>query len=428
MELDKINTLGLIQIFLKSTTSKSIVFELNRDNLIYFIYRDIDEDNNKVVIIKEDWVPREKRVDWIRKYLLIKKDFRMNRKSINEWVQVNKSLEIEETLDCSIIDLSMENKKAFKALLYESDKNKKMKFIVEDYLSGKYTISPKAKSKLKSNINNTYRKVIDRGLFNKNKTKKIGVISPFTYGKSALINSLLQLDLLQEDILVKTAKITTITHNEDYWLMKENPMFFIEKYTDESSFKERLSYLSTLNEKGSHLVDTTINNSQLKQITFVDTPGLFGKFPDHDGITEGMIKNLDYIMYLLSPTQLGFEPYTKRIVEWQQKYQKPCIFVMNKMDLVKTLEDKNNLQEEFNKTLSQKIQHNGIFYVSAYSALKARLYKKGKIDIFSLKKDPLIYVIDEEWVISGRSFNEEHVDTLEKVSGILQLEKFIRSI
>lgn len=422
MELHKMHTLGLIQRFLKSITSKSIVFELNTDNLIYFIYRDVDEDNNKVVIIKEDWVSLEKRVDWIRKYLLIKKDFRINRKSINEWVQENESLEIKETLDFSIIDLSIENKKAFKALLYESDKKKKMKFIVEDYLSGQYTISPKV------NINNTYRKVIDRGLFNKNKTKKIGVISPFTYGKSALINSLLQLDLLQEDILVKTAKITTITHNEDYWLMKENPIFFIEKYTDESSFKERLSYLSTLNEKGSHLIDTTINNFQLKQITFVDTPGLFGKFPEHDEITEGMIKNLDYIMYLLNPTQLGFEPYTKRIVEWQQKYQKPCIFVMNKMDLVKNLEDRKKIQGEFDKTLSQKVQHNGIFYVSAYSALKARLYQKGKVDLFSLKKDPLIYVIDEEWVISGRSFNEEHVDTLENLSGILQLEKFIKSI
>jgi small GTP-binding protein len=422
MELYKINTLGLIQSFIKTTASKSSVFELNRNNLIYFIYRDIAENNTKVVIIKEDWIPLEKRVEWIRNYLLLKKDIRINRRSINDWIKVNEVA--EETLDLSVIDLSIENKEDFKTLLNEPSKNKKIKFIIENHLNDKYTISQKTKVKMED----TYRKVIDRGLFNKNQSKKIGVISPFTYGKSALINSLLQLDLLQEDILVKTAKITTVTHDKNYWLMKEKPMFFLEKYTDESSFKERLKYLSTLNEKGSHLVNTTINNTQLKHITFVDTPGLFGKFPEHDEITEDMIKDLDYIMYLLNPTQLGFEPYTKRIIEWQQKYQKPCIFVMNKMDLVSTLEDRNKLHMEFNNTLSQKVKHDEVFYVSAYSALKARLYKKGKIDLLSLKRDPLIYVIEEDWVVNGRSFNEEHVDILEKASGVLKLEKYIKSI
>ncbi|MDF0728890.1 dynamin family protein [Cytobacillus sp. S13-E01] len=424
MELNKINTIGLIQRFLKSTSSKNLVFELNRYNLIYFIYRGLDEDSTKVVILKEEWIPLKKRYDWIRRYLLIQNDFRINRKSINDWIQMNESLEIEESIDIKIIDLSLESKKAFKALLYETNKNKKMKFIVEDYLSGKFVISPNAKS----NSNITYQKVINRGLFNKSKTKKIGVISPFTYGKSALINSLLQLDLLQEDILVKTAKITTITHNEDYWLMKEDPTLIIENYLDESNFKERLGYLSTLNEKGSNLVDTTINNTELKLITFVDTPGLFGKNPEHDEITGGIIEKLDYIMYLLNPTQLGFEPYTKKILEWQHKYQKPCIFVMNKMDLVKTLEDRNSLREEFNKTLGQKVKHNGIFYVSAYSALKARLYKKKEIDLLTLKKDPFIFVTDGEWVISGRSFTEEHIDRLEESSCILELERFIKSI
>lgn len=424
MDIDIMNTLGLIQHFLESTHSKSIVFELQKDHLIYFIYRDINEKTDQVVIIKEDWLPLEKRVNWIRQYLLINQEGRINRKTINEWFRENETIEIETTINLKIIDLTVETKKNYKALFFESDNNKKMKFIVEDYLSNKFSISPR----VKSNLNHEYRKLIHRGLFNKNKTRKIGVISPFTYGKSALINSLLEIDLLQEDILVKTAKITTITHNEHYWLMKENPTLFIEKYTDDSSFKERLGYLSTINEKGSYFVDTTINNPKLNPITFVDTPGLFGKFPEHDEITEGMIKELHYIIYLLNPTQLGFEPYTKKIVEWQQKYRIPCIFVMNKMDLVRTMEDRIKLNEEFNKTLSQKVEHHGIFYLSAYSALKSRLYKKGKIDLLTLKKDPLIYVKNEDGIISGRSFNQEHVDILEKTSGILQLETLIYTI
>ncbi|RLL43934.1 hypothetical protein D8M04_13610 [Oceanobacillus piezotolerans] len=426
MKLDKIKTLGLIQIFLKTNNSKSTLFELQRDNLVYFIIKDIiGENNDRVVIIKDNWASPRNRAEWIRKYLLIQKDSRINRKSIKKWFQANESLEIEEKLNLGIIDLSKETEKTFKLLLYESDKNKKLKYIVEDYLSERVTISPK----VKSNLIRMYHNAIDQHLFNKKKTKRIGVISPFTYGKSALINSLLQLNLLQEDILVKTAKITTITHNEDYWLKKENPtMFTIERYKNELNFKERLSNLSTLNEKGSHLIDTTINNLKLKQITFVDTPGLFGKFFEHDEITESMIKNLDYIIYLLNPTQLGFEPYTRKIVEWQQKYQKPCIFVMNKMDLVKSKEDRDKLHKEFNNTLSRKVHHGGIFYVSAYLALKARLYKKGEIDLLALKKDPLIYVTDGEWVISGRSFKEEHVDILEESSGILQLEKFLKSV
>lgn len=424
---EKKKTLNMLNAFVESPHSNSRIFELNYDDLTYFVYKPYEDVKALIIIIKKDWIPDDKKSEWLMKYLMIDKKMKINKKEISNWIKDN-FVSINEIKDCyvnlQIIDLSIETKNNFKSLLYEENELKKFHFINENYLESKYEIS----TRKSTDMTIAFKRTVDRGIFKKHYTKKIGIISPFTYGKSALLNSLLSTNLLQEDILVKTAKITSITANKDFWLFKENPKVLIENYKEKDTFKERLGYLSTLNEKGSHRIDATIKNLIPNNLTYVDTPGLFGRFGEHDDITEKMIADLDFVIYLLNPTQLGFEPYTNKILEWQRKYNKPCIFVMNKMDLVKTTEDRNKLHDEFEKTLSQKVKHQGIFYVSAYSALKARLYKKGQIDLIDLKKDPLIFVIEDDWIVNGRAFTHEHIEALERASGIFKLEKFINQI
>ncbi|WP_139108642.1 hypothetical protein [Caryophanon latum] len=102
--------------------------------------------------------------------------------------------------------------------------------------------------------------------------------------------------------------------------------------------------------------------------------------------------------------------------------------MMNKMDLVRNESDRQRLIEEFDGELGRLVEHDGIILTSAYSALKARLYKNNKVDLVTLKKDRFISVNKDGEVISGRSFTEDCVELLEKESGITQLESYFKSI
>ncbi|OCS92486.1 hypothetical protein A6K76_06265 [Caryophanon latum] len=100
-----------------------------------------------------------------------------------------------------------------------------------------------------------------------------------------MINSLLGQKILEEDILVKTAKVTIINHHTQFWLMKDGKHLFLEKYADVSNYLTRLGYLASINEEQGHIIHATVNNPILDNLILVDTPGLFGKFSNHDKIT-----------------------------------------------------------------------------------------------------------------------------------------------
>lgn len=423
--LKKEYLIHIISGFLNKSAKKNEVYKFVQNETTYLAMKNLyDENESHLLILPSSWIRSEKIKEWLTEYLAITTNFKINSTAINKF---SKSFEYDIqsfTKELKIIDLTLEDQAVFQKIFLQQKGGKLWRAAFEEHLGIKYIVT--RKQELDSS--DRYRELFNKTVFRDKQNKKVCVVSPFTYGKSALINSMIGQNTLSEDILVKTAKVTAINYGSQSWLMKAGHQIFLEKYNDIHNFKSRLNYLSTINEQKNHIIHVTMDSPILKNLTLIDTPGLFGKYAQHDEITENIIKDVDHIIYLLNPTQLGFEPYTRKIIEWQKKYNKRCVFVMNKIDLVKEELDRQRLIDEFEGKLGRLILHDGLFLVSAYSALKARLYKKNEIDLMNLKKDLLISVTKDNELISGRNFTEECVEILEKESGVLKLESYFKSI
>lgn len=425
MLLEKKYLINMITSFLNELAKKNEVYKFIQNETMYLALKNsYDENELQLIILPSAWIQGEKIKEWLTDYLALTTKFKMNSVAIEKFKKNFTPNDEEYNTGITIVDFTLEEKNDFDKIFLQRKKKKLWTSLYDEYLSHKYVVA----NRKKSDLSNKYKVLFHKEIFKVNENKKVCVVSPFTYGKSALVNSLLGRSFLAEDILVKTAKVTAINYNPQFWLMKEGKQQFVEKYEEVCNFTSRLSYLSSINESQGHVIHVTMDNPTLGNLTLIDTPGLFGKFSQHDEITESIIKEVDHIIYLLSPTQLGFEPYTRKIVEWQKIYNKRCIFVMNKIDLVKEETDRQRLIGEFNEKLGQLVTHDGIFLVSAYSAMKSRLYKNNDIDLMALKKDILISVKKDGEVLSGRNFTEDCVELLERESGILDFESYLRSI
>lgn len=425
MSQNKEYSIEMIESFLINKATKKQIYKYYKDENLYLaLHNPYDENELLLVIIGFNWIKERKIKEWLVNYLMLPPLFKMNSYAIKKFETEFSLCYLKSTTKMKIIDLTLERNNIFDDLFLQK---KSTEFWTNLYKESVFREFDSNTRNL-SDILTEYKKELCINLFKLNESKKICVVSPFTYGKSALINSLLGSNILVEDILVKTAKVTKINFNTNSWLMKESESLILENYVNRHNFKTRLSYLSTINEQHCHSIHMTINSNLIRNFTIIDTPGLFGKYGQHDEITENILHDMDHIIYLLSPTQLGFEPYTKKIVEWQQKYKKRCVFVMNKIDLVKNDADRKNLIQEFYEKLGKQVENDGIFCVSAYRALKSRLYKNKEIDLMALRKDLVISVRKQDEIVSGRNFNEECVGLLEKQSGILELESYLESL
>ncbi|MDZ5783377.1 dynamin family protein [Marinococcus luteus] len=288
-----------------------------------------------------------------------------------------------------------------------------------------------AQSRIDKNKKKFADTILDQFILENHNSIKVGVISPFTYGKSTFINSLIHVPLLSEDILVKTASITRISNHKQFLIhnFEQNNVVF-NQLEDFSLLKEQLNLLTTDKENQSLTpVRAMLPYKNLEdKIELVDTPGLFGPHSHHDEITENYIKELDVIVYMLDPSQTGFEPYTRKINELQEKYSKPCVFVMNKIDLVPKATDKELVKNEFKNKVLTNFPDCPVFSVSSYFASRARFYRSGLLSLMDIKKDQYVYVKENQEIISGRLINESHIEAIEKQSGIIEFEKYLASI
>ncbi|MGD7043203.1 dynamin family protein [Jeotgalibacillus proteolyticus] len=272
------------------------------------------------------------------------------------------------------------------------------------------------------------QQVMDDFLEASSQIVKVGVISPFTYGKSTFINSMIQQPLLAEDILVKTASITKIHYGKNYYIKKSDPASPVfEQFKEFAKFRYQLHRLTTELTPGADY-PTSVEvpfQTKKKNIVYIDTPGLFGPHPEHDQMTERYLVNLDFIIYLIDATKAGYEPYTKKIREFQQKYKKKCLFVINKIDLIPKKTDQDLVKNEIIKNLAEEGIEAPVFMMSSYFASKVRFYKQGLIELDELKKSPYIFAKEQDEIISGRALKEKHLPSIEKLSGIREIEDYL---
>lgn len=265
-------------------------------------------------------------------------------------------------------------------------------------------------------------------LLRKSSTYKVGFISPFSYGKSSLINGLLGKSLLKADIRAETAVVTHVTYADEYSLFfLNNEEIIAARFDTIDQFKEeveKITSVHTADETLQHLYLTVPYDVRYPSIEWVDTPGLFAKHEYHNQVTDEAIEGLDLVVYVFDPTKIGEKPFTKKIKEYTEIIgEKNTIFAIGKRDSV--VDSLDLIEQELRQHLPKSQGERDIVSASGYFALKARQYKSGQLDLVDLQKDYLIFALYKEDSYSGKRLEAHHIDRVLEMSNIGALERVI---
>jgi GTPase Era involved in 16S rRNA processing len=260
---------------------------------------------------------------------------------------------------------------------------------------------------------------------------KVSLISPFSNGKSTILNSIVGDSLLNMDIRAETAVITKISCsviNKVYIKYGEGKIETFD-YKDVEELKNIIS-LHTSVRSGKSLpeeVHILYKLHNLQGVTLIDSPGLFSPHKDHNAIAEKALEISDLVLFVVNPGRIGEKNFTEKIkqyVEYIRKNNKKFGFILSKYDLYEP--EKESVFEEFNEVLTKlQLEGSETFFLSGYFALMGRLLGEDKINIDTIRKSRDIYVIQEEDFITGRNIMEEHYKALIEFSNIESLENYI---
>lgn len=275
---------------------------------------------------------------------------------------------------------------------------------------------------------NDLKKLRDIFLRKMPSTFKVGFISPFSYGKSSLINGIIGEHLLKADIRAETAVVTHVSYADDYSLFYENNEEIVAARFDTiNQFKEaveKMTSVHTADETLQPLYLTVPYDTRYPSIEWVDTPGLFAKHEYHNQVTDEAITGLDLVVFVFDPSKIGEKPFTKKIAEYSEIIgEENTIFAIGKRDSV--MDSLDLVEKELKQHLPLKQRDNAIVSASGYFALKARQFNSGQIELVDLQKDYLIFAFHNEDTYSGRRLKAHHIDSVLETSNIGALERVI---
>ncbi len=212
----------------------------------------------------------------------------------------------------------------------------------------------------------------------------------FKRGKSTLINSLLEKEILPVSVTPATASITIIEYNENPGAMVH---FTNEKNIDITidSIDEYITEdKNPNNKKGVRYVHIFENVAILEQISLVDTPGLGSAYDHNTQTTLDFIPQIDAAIFLLS-ADIPINTIDLDLLQEIQKTVTKIIFVFNKADLLGD-EDLQKLILHNKTVLAQMLQKekNEIkFYIVSYVS-------EERNDLGGLKKELLSLAQNEK--------------------------------
>jgi small GTP-binding protein len=171
------------------------------------------------------------------------------------------------------------------------------------------------------------------------------VVGEFNAGKSAFINALLGQKLLKEGVTPTTTQIN---------LLRYGPI------------EERL----VLSEH-QHMLRLPVD--WLAEISVVDTPGTNAILREHEALTEQFVPRSDLVLFITSADR-PFTESERKFLEQIRAWGKKIIFVINKIDILETEDDINQVQTFVYENARALLGlHPEIFPVSARLALQSKL-------------------------------------------------------
>ena len=199
---------------------------------------------------------------------------------------------------------------------------------------------------------------------------KVAITGQFSSGKSTFLNALLAKSILPAGITPVTSKVNYIRYGEEFKIRvrykdgrdEYHDISNISHFTDQREFVEDIAYLTLYAPLGI-----------LKDVVFVDTPGLNSQAATDTETTARVLKEVDGIIWLTLIDNAGKMSELQVLEEYLGEYQNKSLCVLNQKDKfapTQVEETTNYIKSAFGEFFSDVIP------ISAMQALESRSHDK----------------------------------------------------
>ena len=214
------------------------------------------------------------------------------------------------------------------------------------------------------------KKALDRLQMRSEEPMKVAITGQFSSGKSTFLNALLAKSILPTGITPVTSKVNYIRYGDEFKIRvrykdgrdEYHDISNIAHFTDQREHVEDIAYL---------VLYAPLNI--LKDVVFVDTPGLNSQAASDTQTTERVLKEVDGIIWLTLIDNAGKMSELQVLEEYLGKYQNKSLCVLNQKDKFspeQVAETTNYVKTAFKDFFSDVIP------ISARQALESRSHDK----------------------------------------------------
>ena len=240
---------------------------------------------------------------------------------------------------------------------------------------------------------------------------KVAITGQFSSGKSTFLNALLSKNILPTGITPVTSKVNYIKYGDELKIKinyKDGREEFqsvehIAKFTDQRGEVEEIEYLTLY-----------VPLRLLKEIEFVDTPGLNSQAITDTTTTQKVLKEVDGIIWLSLIDNAGKLSEAKVLEEYLNEYQNKSLCVLNQKDKFtkkQVAQTTKYVKKSFSEFFSDVIP------ISAKQALESRSHDKNLLIeeelekfLFKLSKDIKSNTLTD--IKSSYESYQKNVDTI----------------
>lgn len=199
---------------------------------------------------------------------------------------------------------------------------------------------------------------------------KVAITGQFSSGKSTFLNALLSRSILPTGITPVTSKVNYIKYGDDFKICvrykdgrdEYHDVEDIASYTDQRERVEDIAYLTLY---------APLNI--LKDVVFVDTPGLNSQADSDTETTQRVLKEVDGIIWLTLIDNAGKMSELEVLQEYLGEYKNKSLCVLNQKD--KFSEEQIEQTTSYVKTAFVEF-FSDVIAISARQALESRSHDK----------------------------------------------------
>lgn len=215
-------------------------------------------------------------------------------------------------------------------------------------------------------LKNLFDKLLRRSQY----PMEVAIVGQFSSGKSTFLNALLSKDILPTGITPVTSKVNFINYGSEYKLKvtyknganEYHALENIAKFTDQREVMQDVKYLTLY-----------APMEILKDISFVDTPGLNSQSHQDTETTKKILRDVDGIIWLTLIDNAGKESETQVLKEYLSNFNAKSLCVLNQKDKYTKEQVETTLsymKESFSEYFAQVVP------ISAKEALDSRSNQK----------------------------------------------------